>query len=87
MLPSIQCIALHIIGDQYIFVEYMIKGVTRAHLFFKKINLAMMCTIEWIGNIRSSGVGQEAIITVRCCETTIALLIINAMPTLLISVL
>ena len=65
----------------------MIKGVTRSQLGYKKINLAIMYTMEWIGNIRSSGVGQEAIITVRCCENTIALLIVNAMTTLLIGVL
>lgn len=65
----------------------MIKGVTRSQFCFRKINLAIMCTMEWIGNIRSSGVRQEAIITVRCCESTIALLIVNATPTLLIGVL
>lgn len=65
----------------------MIKGVTRSQLCFRKINLAIMCTMEWIGNIRSSGVGQEAILTVRCCESSIALLIVNATPTLLIGVL
>lgn len=65
----------------------MIKGVTRSQLCYKKINVAIMYTMEWIGNIRSSGVGQEAIITVRCCESTITLLIVNAMPTLLIGVL
>ena len=43
----------------------MIKGVSRSQLCFKKINLAITYTIEWSGEIRSSEVGQEAIITVK----------------------